>query len=187
MPSRVIPALWHGVANAPGQAGPNADGEAQTRSSVSSVPTYPNWMAVPYPDDTYLTLLGKAAYAVSYLEWTALGDLSGLPGLPSELSLAKLAGKTTRQIADTFDRHATKVGDPASRHFVQAAATELRGISARRNDILHARPATIGGEQRLYRWMPNKAEVIDLDMLRDFIDLVDGALARLGQMRVRQR
>jgi hypothetical protein len=58
-----------------------------------------------------------------------------------------------------------------------------------RNDLLHARPATIGGSQRLYRWKmadrrgPHRAVVIDTAWLERVIDKLSAASAELNDIR----
>ena len=110
---------------------------------------------VALPEDDYLVLVGQVAYMVSSLEWTILGDLPGLAQyLPADLTTSALAGKSTGQIARVLSKAAKQIGDDDVRAYVEEAGRLLGDGAEKRNDMLHARPATIGDDQRLYRWKP---------------------------------
>jgi hypothetical protein len=108
---------------------------------------------VPF-DEAYIAKLGHFIYVVSYLEWCVLGDLTHLQGLPSELDVSRLAGKTTGDIGRTIGSHLAKAGDPDLRLWLDAAARNLTEVADLRNHVLHARPATVDERQVLYRWRP---------------------------------
>lgn len=105
------------------------------------------------PEAQYLERIGALAYAVSYLEWTLLGDLHRLAGdLPSALTLDALEPQTTGRIATLAVQHAEEMASGPVKDYVLAIAAALREIAQLRNDVLHARPATTPeGLQRLNR------------------------------------
>jgi hypothetical protein len=145
---------------------------------------------VALPDDGYLVLVGQVAYMVSALEWTILGDLPGLAQyLPVDLDIPTLAGKTTGNIAAALTAAASAIKDEEVRSYVAEAGRLLCKARELRNDLLHARPATIGQEQRLYRWKmsdhqgPGRALVIDIDWLESAVDELSAASVALTAIR----
>jgi hypothetical protein len=142
------------------------------------------------PEDEYLVLIGQVAYTVSSLEWTILGDLPGLAQyLPADLTTSALAGKSTGQIAGALSEAVDEIGDDDVRAYVELAGRLLGEAAESRNDMLHARPATIGEDQRLYRWKPSdwrgpgRAFVIDIAWLNTTIDKLSAASSALGGVR----
>ncbi|TXH16903.1 MAG: hypothetical protein E6R06_30090 [Mycobacterium sp.] len=130
------------------------------------------------------------AYMVSSLEWTILGDLPGLAQyLPAGLTSPALAGKSTGQIAGELSKHASEIGDGDVRSYVEKAGKVLSEAAGLRNDMLHARPATIGNDQRLYRWKPAdwrgsaRTFVIDTAWLNQTIDRLSEISTALGNVR----
>jgi hypothetical protein len=144
-------------------------------------------MTTPFPEDEYVLAIGKLAYAVSYLEWGVLGDLPHISGLPQELSLERLAGLSTGQIAKRLKEPAVlaKVIDVRLREWLSLAGDILAAASSVRNSILHARPATIGGHQRLYRWDPVRGETfaIEATFLADALGTVERGMRELSAHR----
>lgn len=145
---------------------------------------------VALPEDDYLGLVGQVAYMVSSLEWTILGDLPGLaPYLPAELNTSALAGKSTGQIAGALSKAVDQISDVDVRAYVELAGRLLGEATELRNDMLHARPATIGKHQRLYRWKPTdwrgagRAFVIDVAWLNSTIDKLSAASSALSEVR----
>ncbi len=145
---------------------------------------------IALPEDDYLTLIGQVAYMVSSLEWTILGDLPGLAHhVPAELTTSALAGKSTGQIADVLAKAAEEISDDDVRTYVQEAGRVLGDAAKLRNDLLHARPATIGEDQRLFRWTPDdwrgpgRAFAIDTAWLNRTIDQLSKASTSLGNVR----
>lgn len=105
------------------------------------------------PGEPYLQSLGELVYAVSSMEWTILGDLRHLARhLPPDLTLEALSSKPTGKIARSLRHSLPKVTDQATRDYLAAAAASLGDAATLRNHVMHARPATVDGEQRLYRW-----------------------------------
>ena len=144
---------------------------------------------IPFPEEPYVALLGQVAYAVSYVEWLLLGDLGRLPDLPEQLSVDKLAGHTTARIAREVDARLSEVSHPDVRRFLEVCAQALHTLAPLRNHILHARPATIEGVQRLNRWrrLPDgsvEAFPIDEATLSWILDQVDQALSDIYRVRL---
>lgn len=127
------------------------------------------------PGEQYLARIGELAYAVSSLEWTLLGDLSvHKTSLPDDLTLENLAGHTTGRIATLLDKAIPKVEDSELAVYLEAGSAALRQVAELRNAVLHARPATIDGEQRLrrYRATPHEAFAITDAWLEDALDRI---------------
>lgn len=111
------------------------------------------------PGDAYLQRIGELAYGVSSLEWTLLGDLHRLSAhLPTDLTVANLAGRTTGGIAQRLRAAVPSVAHGATALYLSTGADALAEVSEIRNAVLHARPATIDGQQRLYRWRSRPSE-----------------------------
>lgn len=138
----------------------------------------------PVPEGDYLELLGRAAYTWSYTEWTMLYTIHWLTGE----DLAGHVGGTGGTIISTLVR-ALGVEPPefiTGSSWAQAGegAQGLVAANARRNDILHARPATTAaGLQRLNRWAPDDpratAGFIESDDLVEFARVVEASARRL--------
>jgi hypothetical protein len=72
--------------------------------------------------------------------------------VPADLTVEKLAGQPTGKIASHLQAAVPAITTPEVRAFIAEAASALAAVRAERNHLLHARPATIDGKQRLYRW-----------------------------------
>jgi len=139
---------------------------------------------VPF-DEGYVAALGHFIYVVSYLEWCVLGDLPHLQGLPSELEVSRLAGETTGVIGRRIGAHLAKVGDPALRRWLDAAARSLTEVADLRNHVLHARPATVNGRHVLYRWRPpHDAVAITDEWLSEHTAEVETRITEQNTLRV---
>lgn len=142
---------------------------------------------IALPEANYLTRIGQIAYQVSSMEWTILGDLTALaPALPTDLTVARLAGKTTGSIAESLRAAGQTITLDAVREYIAAAATALEDVGPRRNHLLHARPATIDGAQRLYRWrrVPGDQFPISLGWLDEQIAAIDDAAEAMSTYRL---
>lgn len=117
-----------------------------------------------YPEDAYILAIGKLAYSVTYLEGQILFDLPHLPGLPTQLDVRSLAGRSTGQLGRIFQDQAvlSQVADLQVRAWLQAGGKHLSEAARLRNAVLHARPATVNGEQRLHRWHPDGGEIMNI-------------------------
>jgi len=145
---------------------------------------------VSLPDDDYLLLVGQMAYMVGSLEGTIPFDLPGLAQyLPADLNPSALAGKTTGALAGALTKAAPSITNDDIRAYVELAASVLKEVSSRRNDLLHARPATVDGEQRLYRWKtddhrgPHLTFAISTDWLEAEVDRLSEAAVALDAAR----
>ena len=134
-------------------------------------------MSVALPEPEYLQRIGEVAYAASSLEWTLLGDLNRLSDrLPGDFSLDALEQKTMGRISSMTKQAAEQCADPEVRYYLETTARALDVVKGVRNDVLHARPATMspGEKQRLYRlgangrrfwvddeWLDRKMEEVD--------------------------
>lgn len=140
-----------------------------------------------YPEQEYLESIGRCAYGISSIEWLLLGDLPRLNTESSNLSLEKLNGLSTGQIAQTVRNEVEKVSDPETQAYIKACGEALGVLARKRNDILHARPATIDGQQRLFRWAPgrsnSKPHAITLDILKDLEALIQQTSRHLNSLR----
>ena len=138
----------------------------------------------PSPDDLYLVLLGRAVYTWSYTEWTALylirwatgDDLSDHAGHPG--------GRIMRTLEATVSSDLDV--DPHILAHAREGVQALLAANHRRNDLLHARPATINGQQRLNRWDPknNRADPgpIEHEDLERFIHQVEEGRALISPL-----
>lgn len=108
---------------------------------------------IPLPPDSYMQLLGRVIYAVTYLEGSVLNDLPSIPSLPTEFDLQKLVGQTTGALGRYLIAHAPKVTDRATRTWLEHAGQALVDVAEDRNPVLHARPHSLpNGDQQLLRW-----------------------------------
>lgn len=135
-----------------------------------------------YPDDAYLTDLGRFLYAVATLEWYLLGDM---PRSGESEELAARAGDPTGVLAMRLRELAERYDDPEWAAYFRTGARLLGEVSGVRNAIVHARPATIDGEQRLHRWSPTRepAFTISADHLAASIAAVEEAIRELLAIR----
>jgi len=98
----------------------------------------------------YLAALGSAAYIFTYLEWQiiSLGELLE-PGF-----VYTSAKKTAGDIGKAFLRIVQKNPSltTSARQQLEFVANVFRDLVILRNRLLHAKPATIEGQQRLHYW-----------------------------------
>lgn len=105
-----------------------------------------------YPEDSYLTKLGKAIYAMNYLEWIIIEVILLLK---SSKSIDQLAGMDGGQLNNEL--HKVISGNIDYKERAMPLAEQHLEIIRKRNDIAHARPATtLKNRQQLYRWAPTK-------------------------------
>lgn len=133
-------------------------------------------LRLPYPEDEYTREIGRLVFAVGALEWLVLGALPRL-AVPPALTVERLAGATTGQIAGVIEDNIHKVQDPDVVGFLAAGAAHLRVAAELRNGVLHARPASDeNGKPVLYRWKPAGAPeifLVTLEELRKRVAEVD--------------
>jgi hypothetical protein len=140
-----------------------------------------------FPDDAYLSKLGRVSYAVALVESTVLADLARLPGLPPALTNRKLAGRTVEAIARalTDPANLAKVTDPTTRAHLDTAGEELTTAARLRHALTHARAADPDEQPRLHRRPDHDTGGTDITTAwldRAQADL-DDALRRLGRVR----
>ena len=104
-------------------------------------------------DDGYVALVGQAVYAFTYLEWqiVSIGQKIA-PGFVRDTA-KKTAGKIAEMLDDDL---ATFSGDVSLKANLQTILERFKAAVDRRNDLLHAHPATLNGQQRLHRWTPTR-------------------------------
>lgn len=140
---------------------------------------------ISYPEDDYLNLVGRLAYAVTFLEGLVLYDLPRLKDhLPSKLTLKELAGGTTGGIGKLITDHAQKATHPAVATWLKVAGQLLCRAAKIRNPVLHARPATIDNQQQLFRWGTREQFPITIDRLREGIAEIEEMVLELGNQRL---
>ena len=114
---------------------------------------------VALPERPYLELVGRLAYTVASLEWTLLGDVSRLEAREPELpDVGALATKSSGRIASELASVATDATNADVQGYYAEGAKALTRAAEIRNHVLHARPATVDGKQRLYRWTERPGE-----------------------------
>ena len=116
-------------------------------------------------DPAYVTAIGMATYCFATLEWNAVYCGEKL----SRGYVNTVAKKTAGQIAQGVASFAQLITDPNKQIRFQVAANEFVRLVVRRNNLVHANPATVGGEQRLVRhgtpWLPSEID----DLADEFI------------------
>ncbi|MFI1584674.1 hypothetical protein [Embleya sp. NPDC020630] len=137
-----------------------------------------------FPDDTYLSKLGRLTYSLALMESTVLAHLTQLPGLPPALTARKLTGKTLDAIARalTDPTNLAKVTEPATRAYLDTAGEELTTAARAGHAITHARAAHPDEQPRLHR-RPDHTTA-GTDITTTWLDHtqtdLDDALRRLG-------
>lgn len=141
----------------------------------------------PVPDSDYLELVGRAAYTWSYAEWTMLYTIHWLTGEDLADNVGGTGGKIVSTLARTLSAEPPEFVRDTSWEEAGEGVQGLVTANARRNDILHARPATTpGGLQCLNRWAPDHPGAtggfIKSDDLVAFAHLVEESARRLGPL-----
>lgn len=104
------------------------------------------------PEDAYLAAVGRAVYTVAYVEWLAIEVVTRLD---QRRTLEELASRGTGAIAKALHRSGRRAATTQLQREIEECAVEFDRIADRRNDVVHARPATAAdGSQRLVRWAP---------------------------------
>ena len=113
-------------------------------------------------DEAYLAANGMATYCFTQMEWNAVYCGEKLsPGF-----VYTVGTKTAGRIAKDIIGFAHLITDQTKQARYRTAADEFERLVRRRNDLVHANPATVGSDQRLVRhgtpWQPD-----DIDDLAD--------------------
>ena len=109
------------------------------------------------PEDEYLADLERVVYMLNGLEWLVIEVIRRLD---TSTEVGLLAGMTSSGIAEQLSsKIKNSVGlSPEQVTALQQLAGDYSRLPEIRNDVVHARPATMpDGKQRLYRWAPSKA------------------------------
>lgn len=140
-------------------------------------------MPLTWPAPNYVTLLGKVAYGIAAIEGLLIFDLPRMPLTVPGLTPGDLAGDTTTGIGKKLTAGAAQAQDPAWTAYLERGGDALVDLGPRRNDVLHARPATIDGQQMLHRWRPPLAQPIDVAFLEDLLDRIEAHRKDLTALR----
>lgn len=142
-------------------------------------------MPLAWPEDDYLMQLGKVVYAIASIEGLLIFDLPRLDNSTVELSVGALAGKTTTQIGRRLVDLAPSIGEHGWRAYLTRGGEALLDLGQKRNAVLHARPATIEGHQRLHRWRINPTEIMPIssDYLSELLNEIDAHRQALNRLR----
>ena len=127
-------------------------------------------------DPDYLESLGRAIYRWAQMEWAIVYLTKEIhpEGRAAQRSATMTAGHVVRRLRSALDE--TSISDSAFAD-AKAIANEYEALLKRRNDIVHAQPATMSGQQRLHRVRADGThESIEVDDLLAF----SSDCARLG-------
>lgn len=125
-------------------------------------------------DTPYLEAVGLAVFCFARLEWDAVWCCEKIqPGY-----IHTVGTKTAGQIANGLVQLAANYSDVAIQASLGLAATQFKGHTKRRNDLMHGNPGTASsGDQRLFR---NGREwtIPELNVLADEFTAAGGLLNR---------
>jgi hypothetical protein len=119
-------------------------------------------------DSDYLEALGRAIYRWAMMEWAIIYLAEELR--PEGGAIQRSATMTSTEVTQLFHSALADTAIPASTLAdARAILYEYDTLVPRRNDIVHAHPATISGQQRLHRVRADGTrEAIQLDDLVAF-------------------
>lgn len=142
-------------------------------------------MPPAWPEDEYLLQVGRVVYSVASIEGLLIFDLSRIPTSVEGLSPRALAGRTTTAIGRCLLERARSVPDQLWQDYLARGGEALADLGPKRNSVLHARPATIEGEQRLHRWRLEPTEIMSISMahLDQILDEVEAHHRDLTRLR----
>jgi hypothetical protein len=112
------------------------------------------------PSRGYLTKIGTLAYLVAQLEWLVMDDIKLAS---TSIDASDLHGLPTGAIGRALERVLPELASrPNVEHFVSTSAKALLDVAARRNTVLHARPARTGaGDEQLLKLRTGKTGFVD--------------------------
>jgi hypothetical protein len=145
---------------------------------------------LPFPCESYMRALAEALYAVSYVESMLLGDLPRLSTSIDSLSVEGLSRQTMGAVASSVRQAISRASTPGEAAWLAAAADALESVVDLRNRVVHAHPATVDGQQMLYRWAtakgtkPHEAHAITETDLVALRDLAYEQVRRLNAVRL---
>lgn len=108
-------------------------------------------------DEPYLSSLGLALFVFARLEWEAVYLVEIIYGRkhnPASITgyVGSVGAKTAGQIANDLTQAVAGMSDAKLKAAVEPHAVEFARLVRRRNDLMHANPATApNGDQRLFR------------------------------------
>ena len=122
-----------------------------------------------WPEDAYLLQLGRATYVFAYLEWAVIYLAQELS---SERQVGASTGLTAGEVARLMRGAIVETGRSVEvRSEAEAIAMRYERLTSRRNDIIHAHPATIDGDQRLHRKRRSGTQVtVQIEHMDTFVD-----------------
>lgn len=143
-----------------------------------------------WPDDDYLIQIGRAVYAVTYMESMVINDLQRIDGLSPGLA-DELSERTTGQIARRLEHEAEALPAGKGQDFLRLASAHLKAMAAKRNSLMHARPITAddSGTQRLHRGIRGLTRqpewfTVESAWLENFLADWEARLSELSAARV---
>lgn len=130
-------------------------------------------------------LVGMVVYSVASLEGMLIFDLPRMPTVLPVISPETLAGRTTTTIGKQLVSLAGSVAEESWRRYLGRGGEALLDVGPRRNAVLHARPATIEGCQRLHRWRLHPTEVVSIssEYLNELLETIDVHRRELNALR----
>lgn len=118
------------------------------------------------PAPEYVAKIGTLAYLVAQLEWLIIDDIRLAS---TSVDAMDLHDKPTGAIGRALERVVPELIDrPNVQHFVATAAKALLNVAARRNTVLHARPASRrSGDVWLLKLSVDQAGEVDSTWIDD--------------------
>jgi len=121
-------------------------------------------MSPAWPEDEYLLQVGRVVYSVASLEGLLVFDLPRMPLTVEGLSPNALAGKTTTVIGRRLRELSATIPNRRWQDYLSRGGVALEDLGPKRNSVLHARPATVDGEQRIHRWRLEPTEIMSISL-----------------------
>ncbi|WP_373071053.1 hypothetical protein [Gemmatimonas sp.] len=121
-------------------------------------------MPPAWPEDEYLLQVGRVVYSVASLEGLLVFDLPRMPLTVEGLSPNALAGKTTTVIGRRLRELSATIPNRRWQDYLSRGGVALEDLGPKRNSVLHARPATVDGEQRIHRWRLEPTEIMSISL-----------------------
>lgn len=124
-------------------------------------------------------------YSVASIEGLLIFDLPRMPTTIDGLTPKALAGKTTTTIGKRLIDLSPSASDRTWQDYLFRGGQALEDLGPKRNAVLHARPATIDGQQRLHRWRLDPTEVMSISTahLDGILDDIEDHRRDLNRLR----
>lgn len=142
-------------------------------------------MPPAWPEDEYLLQVGRVVYSVASIEGLLISDLPRMPLQVEGLSPRALASETTTTIGRCLVKLAPTIPDRPWQDYLLRGGVALKDLGPKRNSVLHARPATVDGEQRLHRWRLEPTEIMSISLahLEQMLDEIEAHRRDLNRLR----